>query len=111
MPYTEPLISSALFCAIIPGDGTIHDERKGWGTISPDGQTVTWNDWQPPTQEEIDARRARIEWLKTPEGIKYCQETEEMIDAFFVRNGTSRAKIAAGLAKIINDAPPFRFGG
>lgn len=105
--YTEVITGNTLSCAISPGDGTIHDSRKGWGTYSSDGRSITWDNWQPPSPEEIATHNARIEWLKSPEAREYNLETERIIDDLFTRNGTSRAKVAKIISDVIDKAPPL----
>lgn len=107
-PYTEIITDNTISCGITLGDGRFHDSRKGYGTFSPDGKSITWDSWRPPTQEEIDEVNARIAWLKSPEGREYMLETEKIIDNLFARHGTSREKMAKTLRDVIEKAPPFR---
>lgn len=107
--YTEIITAHTFSFGISTGDGRFHDSRKGWGTFSSDGKSITWDHWRPPTKEEIEAQRARIEWLKSPEGQECLQKTEREMDEFMARCGTSRAKVWETLSKVIRDAPPMRF--
>jgi hypothetical protein len=100
--YVQPVESGYY----TPGD-VIHSALRGYGTVTPDGKGIEWHTWKPPTQEDIDKHKARIEWLKSPEGQEYCRETDRIIDDLLVRHGTSREKMGKTLLDVIQKAPPF----
>lgn len=88
-----------------------HDSRRGWGTVSKTGKTVSWDTYCPLTKRQIEAenrRRAkRNEWLKTPEGQAYIRRTDQLFDDMLAKHGTSREKMSNAIFDIIDKAPPF----
>lgn len=108
--YTEILTGSSLSCSITTGDGRIHDHYKGWGTISPDGKSITWDTYRPPTPEEIEAARLERERIKALYADpKWVAETEAIIDKLYKKAGTTREKVAKTILDVIEKAPPLKW--
>lgn len=102
--YTEIIQPHTFSCCIM--DGTwLHDSRKGYGTLSEDGKSVTWHEWRPPTPEEIAEHERMIARVRDPE---FIAKGNAMMDEFYAKFGTSREKISKTILDVIENAPPFK---